>query len=149
MSLLSYATQVWEVGGPMADYFHYSARSHRWLSDLSKLIGPMSRSEEKITSILFTLSAAVSTGGALPPTIETPKPYQLSENLMSLDPDVLHIKHMQELGFSAYAVMDIISTMIAYRIIDLMKTTEKLVGVARFEFVETDWDENDRARKTD
>jgi hypothetical protein len=133
----------------MAEYFHYSARSHRWLSDLSKLIGPMSRSEEKITSILFTLSAAVSTGSTLPPTIETPKPYQLSENLIGLDPEVLHIKNIQELGFSAYTAIEIISTMLTYRIIDLIKTTEKLVRVARFEFVETDWDENERARKTD
>jgi hypothetical protein len=52
------------------------------------------------------------------------------------------------LGFSAYIAIEIISTIIIYRIINLIKTTEKLVRVARFEFVKADWDKNKRARKT-
>lgn len=94
MSLLSYATQVWEVEGPTNKYFHHSSGSNAWLSDLSKLIGPINPTEEKITSILFQLSAAITTGRALPPGLDVPKPYQLSMKLRGLDPNILHIKHI-------------------------------------------------------
>jgi hypothetical protein len=91
--------------------------------------------EEKITSILFQLSAAVATGRALSPGLEGPKPYQLSSKLRELDPDVLHIKHMEDVGYSAYAVMEIISSMIIFKISVLVRTLEKLVGVVNFDFI--------------
>ncbi|RFU27990.1 Catechol 1,2-dioxygenase, partial [Scytalidium lignicola] len=146
MSLLSYATEIWEAEGPSSNYFHNS-HSKAWLSDLSKLIGPINPTEEKITSILLQLSAAVVTGRALPPGLEAPKPYQLSAKLRELDPDLLHIKHMQEVGYSAYAVMEIISSMITHKISVLVKTIEKLVGVVNFDFMTGDLDDNDKAGK--
>ena len=146
MSLLSFATQVWEVEEPTNRYFHHS-RSKAWLSDLSKLIGPINSTEEKITSILFQLSAAVATGRALPPGLEAPKPYQLSEKLRDLDPDVLHIKHMQDVGYSAYAVMEIISSMITHKISVLVTTIEKLVGVVNFDFTAGDFHDSGKAGK--
>ncbi|OBT43669.1 hypothetical protein VE00_05184 [Pseudogymnoascus sp. WSF 3629] len=136
ISLLSYATQVWAVDGPTKDYFHHSSRSRQWLTDLSKLIGPINPTEEKITSILSQLSAAVSTGRALPAKIEPTKPYQLSQKLRELDPEVLHIKHIQELGYSAYSVMEIISSMIIYNLDILVTSIESLVGVVNFDFEE-------------
>jgi hypothetical protein len=144
MSLLSYATQVWAVDGPTKHYFQQSSRSRQWLTDLSNLIGPIGPTEEKITSILSQLSAAVSTGRSLPTKIEPPKPYQLSQKLRELDPEVLHIKHIQELGYSAYAVMEIISSMITYNLDVLVTSIESLVGVVSFDF---EMYENDKGKR--
>lgn len=141
MSLLSYSTEVWAVDGHTKDYFHHSSRSRQWLTDLSNLIGPVNPTEEKITSILSQLSAAVSTGRALPTNIEPAKPYQLSQKLRELDPEVLHIKHVQELGYSAYAVMEIILSMIIYNLDVLVTSIESLVGVVNFDFEEIDGDD--------
>lgn len=137
MSLLSDSTKVWEADEPTNKYFNNS-RSKQWLSDLSKLIRPINPTEVKITSILFQLSAAVETGRALPPGLEAPRPYQLSTKLRELDPDVLDIKHMQDMGYSAYAVMEILSSMITYKISVLVTTIEKLVGVANFDLMVED-----------
>ena len=134
MSLLSYATQVWEVREPTNNHFQPS-RSEEWFSDLSKLVGPINPTEEKITAILIQISAAVATGRALPPGSENPTPYQLSERLKKLDPDVLDLKHLQDIEFSAYAVMEIISSMITHKISILVMTVEKLVGVVNFDIV--------------
>lgn len=136
MSLLSYATQVWAAENP--NKYYKNSGNRMWLNDLSKLIGPVNPTEERITSILCQLSAAVSTGRSLPPRMELPKPYQLSERLRELDSDVLSIKHMQDRGYSAYAVMEIISSMITYKLDVLVTSVESLVGVISFDFVNTD-----------
>lgn len=78
----------------------------------------------------------MSTGRALPAKIEPTKPYQLSQKLRELDPEVLHIKHIQELGYSAYSVMEIISSMIIYNLDILVTSIESLVGVVSFDFEE-------------
>jgi hypothetical protein len=66
--------------------------------------------------------------------MEMPKAYQLSEKLRELDPDVLSIKHMQDAGYSAYAVMEVISSMITHNLDGLVTRVESLVGVISFDF---------------
>jgi hypothetical protein len=66
--------------------------------------------------------------------MELPKAYHLSEKLRGLDPDILSIKHMQDAGYSAYAVMEIISSMIIHDLDVLVTSTESLVGVISFDF---------------
>ena len=145
MSLLSYSTQVWAYDGHTKDYFHHSSRSRQWLTDLANLIGPIDPTEVRITSILSQLSAAVATGRSLPTRIEPHKPYQLSQKLRELDPEVLHIRHIQELGYSTYAVTEIISTMITHNLNVLVDSIENLVGIVSFEF--EDWDDDGKANK--
>ncbi|RDW58136.1 hypothetical protein BP6252_13547 [Coleophoma cylindrospora] len=141
MSLLSFATEAWESEGPLKEYFYQASRSRAWLSDLAELIGPMNPTEERITSILGQLSAAVAGGRALSMRIETSKPYQLSEKLRRLDPEILDVKHMQELGYSAYAVMEIISSMITHNLNVLVVSIESLVGIVAFDFgvIDENW----------
>ncbi|CZR56399.1 uncharacterized protein PAC_06287 [Phialocephala subalpina] len=143
MSLLSYSTEVLAVDGPYKEYFHHSS-SRKWLEDLSNLIGPMNPTEVRITSILSQLSAAVSTGRALPTRIESIKPYQLSQRLQVMDPEVLHLKHIQELGYSAYAVMEILSSMITKNLDVLVDSIESLVGVVSFDY--EDFDDENKAK---
>jgi predicted Zn-dependent protease len=76
--------------------------------------------------------------------MEMPKAYQLSEKLRELDPDVLSIKHMQDAGYSAYAVMEIISSMITYNLDGLVTRVESLVGVISFDF--GNWDVDDKGK---
>ena len=132
MSLMSFSTQVWSVDGPLGDYFHHSSRSRRWLEDLAKLIVPLDPTEEKITSTLSQLSAAVSSGRALSAKIKPIEPYSVSQKLAELDPDILHMRHMLELGYSTYAVTEIISSMITHKLDVLILSIESLVGVVDF-----------------
>lgn len=128
---MSYATQVWSTNN-LNQAQHYHTGDREWLEDLSKLIGPVNATEECLTSILCQLSAAVSTGRPLPPRLPLPEAYQLSEKLRRLDPDVLSIKHMEEAGYSAFAVMEIISKMVTHNLDVLVTQIESLVGVIDF-----------------
>ncbi|KAL3418486.1 hypothetical protein PVAG01_10202 [Phlyctema vagabunda] len=139
ISLLSYATQVWAASeDPRINEIAHSSKSRAWLNDLSKLIETINPIEKQITSVLWQLSAAVSTGQPLLPGTGHSSPYLLSDRLRTLDPEILHMTHMFELEYSAHAVMEIISSMITYKIKVLVATIESLVGVVDFEFVETD-----------
>ena len=103
------------------------------MSDFSKLTEPLNENEQAITAVLCQLSAAVSTGRPLPPGIKTPQPYQISKNLRKLDPQILHSNHVEDLGYSVFAVMEIVSGMISYKLDELVATVEQLVGVTDFE----------------
>lgn len=132
VSLLSHATQVWSANNPKQGQQHHTD-DREWLRDLSKLIGPVNATEEKLTSILCQLAAAVATGRSLLPRLELPEAYHLSEKLRKLDPDILSIRHMQDAGYSAYAVMEIISSMITHNLDMLVTRIESLVGVINFD----------------
>lgn len=104
----------------------------------------MAPTEERIATILYQLSAAVSTGRPFGAKIKSVKTYQLSQKLRELDPEVLHIRHMTELGYSTYAVSEIISTMVSKKVDVLVQTIESLVGIASFDVEEVDDDEQEK-----
>ena len=58
------------------------------------------------------LSAAVTNGNALPPYLRVPAAYQLSQKLEELDGDILSVAHIAEPGYSAFAIMQIASSLI-------------------------------------
>lgn len=132
MSLLSYSTEVWSINGPTNHYFHHSQRSRRWLQDLAKLILPIEPTEQRVTLILSQLSSALDTGRPLPAKTQPMEPFLLSQKLKELDPDILHMRHMLELGYSTYAVTEIISSMIMHKLDRLVESVENLVGVVDF-----------------
>jgi hypothetical protein len=76
-----------------------------------------------------------------------PKAYHLSERLRQLDPDILSIKHMQEAGYSAYAVMEIMSNMITHNLDVLVTRIESLVGVINFSNLDTDYKGKTKQRR--
>ena len=84
-----------------------------WIHDFSRLVSSISTTSQEITSILALLSAAVTNGNPLPPYLRAPRPYQLSQKLEELDADILSIKHIAEPGYSAFAVIQIASSLIS------------------------------------
>ena len=143
ISFLSYATPVWSSNDSDIAQNHQSGGS-RWFEDFSKLVGPVNATEEGLTSVLCQLSAAISTGRSLPPGMKLPKAYHLSEKLIQLDPDILRANHMQEVGYSAYAVMELISNMITHNVDTLATQIESLVGVIDFSNLDTDYKRKNR-----
>ena len=64
-----------------------------------------------MTSTLALLSGAVAQASPLPPYLKMPDPYMLSARMEALDKDVLSIGHVLEPGYSAFAVMQIASSL--------------------------------------
>lgn len=92
-----------------------------WLQDFAALLGKLDATSQDITSLLALLSSSVTRGNPLPPYLKPPPPYKLSQRLEELNPDILSISHIAEPGYSAFAVMQIASSLITY---DLGKLIE-------------------------
>jgi hypothetical protein len=103
------------------------------MEDLAKQIEPANESAQKITSVLYQASGAMTTGRQLPSTPEPVRPYELWWTLQQNDPQILHARHVPELGYSTYAVVDVLSGVIASKTNELIRCIEQLVGVTTFD----------------
>lgn len=83
-----------------------------WLRDFSRLIGTINVTSQEVTSTLALLSASIANGNPLPPYLKPPAAYALSSKLEVLDKGVLSVEHIAEPGYSAFAVMQIASSVV-------------------------------------
>jgi len=132
MALMSYATQTWSNKND--DPASQSAYHRVWLDDLSRLLKTVNPTSHSITSTLTLLSGSVTQGSALPPYMHMPEPYHLSRRLESLDRGILDIRHVEEPGYSAYAVMQVTSSLIHDDLKKLVLLVKELVGEVDFGF---------------
>jgi len=103
------------------------------MEDLAKHIGPANDSAQKIASVLYQVSGAMSTGRQLPSLPEPARPYELWRTLQKYDPQILDARHVPELGYSTYAVVEVLSGAIAFKSNELIRSIEQLVGVTTFD----------------
>ncbi|KAE9372370.1 hypothetical protein N431DRAFT_339051 [Stipitochalara longipes BDJ] len=134
LSLMSYATNSW-VENNGALYPNTSLeRRHEWLDALSKLVDTINPTSHGITSIISLLSASVTQGSALPPFIQLPEPYDLSRRLEALDSGILDARHVEEPGYSAFAVLQVCSSLVIDDLARLVDHVKDLVGETDFSF---------------
>ena len=133
MSLISYATQTWST--PSFPNEDSSTPAHSaWLEDLAVLLNEIGPTTHSFTSILALLSASVTQGSALPPYLPLPEPYGLSRRLEKLDKGILDSRHVEEPGYSAYAVMQVASSLLTDDLKRLVENVKSLVGEVDFSF---------------
>jgi hypothetical protein len=106
----------------------------KWLADVSQLLQAVNPTSHHITSVLALLSASVTQGSALPPYMQLPRPYQLSQRLEKLDKGILDARHVQEPGYSAYAVIQVASSLVTDDLRRLVELVKDLVGEVDFSF---------------
>lgn len=120
---MSYTSQTW-----------HDRPTSTWTRDLSMLLDTISPSSHQITSVLALLSASVRSGSPLPPYLQLPQPFALSQRLEQLDKGILSAKHVEEPGYSAYAVMQVASSMVMDDLERLVERVKDLVGEVDFSF---------------
>lgn len=128
---MSYATQTWstqDLPEPV------SSTRNEWVHDLAVLMQNIEPTSHSITSILALLSASVTQGSALPPYMQLPQPYALSRRLEKLDKSILDAKHVEEPGYSAYAVTQVASSLVMDDLRRLVEDVKNLVGEVDFSF---------------
>jgi hypothetical protein len=119
-----------------------TANDGTWLQDFKNLISTLELTSHSITSLLAILSGALITGRPLPPYLRVPERFHIGEMLSSLDADILKVKHVCETGYSAFAVMQVSTTMLNEDLADLLRDVKRLVGEAEFhlDVVERDYE---------
>ena len=134
VSLISYATEAWsnssEILYPGTDI----AVRRKWLNDLSTLVDSVNPTSHQITSTLSLLAASVREGFALPPYMQLPEPYNLNRRLEVLDKGILDARHVKEPGYSAYACLQVASSLITDDLARLVENVKDLVGETDFTF---------------
>jgi hypothetical protein len=103
-----------------------------WLTDFRGLIVSLQLTSQEVTSLLSIVAAAISTGKPIPPYLKAPRSIQLGQLLDSMDNDILSTRHVLEPGYSAFAVMQVSSTMLRDDLEGLLEETKNLVGEAKF-----------------
>jgi hypothetical protein len=131
MALMAYTTQTWSNSDSSNKKM---ASRTQWSNDLTSLIRSVEPTSHSITSILSLLSASVSQGSALPPYMQLPEAYALSRRLENLDKSILSAKHVEEPGYSAYAVMQVASSLVMDDLRRLVENVKELVGEVDFSF---------------
>lgn len=63
-----------------------------------------------------------------------PEPYRLNRRINEIDPDILNVKHVEELGYSTHAVMQISTALVADDLERLVGEVRELVGELDFGF---------------
>ncbi|KAK6594715.1 hypothetical protein H4I96_10446 [Botrytis cinerea] len=129
LALMSYTTKAWSK-----DNDTNTDTRGKWLRDLATVMDEVEPTSHQITSTLALLSAAISAGVALPPFIQLPQPYSLNRRLEALDSGILDSRHIQEPGYSAYAVMQVASSLVTDDLARLVDCVKELVGETDFSF---------------
>ena len=107
MSLISYASKN------LCENPTEASTQKSWLRDLNRLVNSVNVTSHEITSTLALLSASVSTGSPLPPYLQPPQAFKLSEKLEAMDADILSVNHISEPGYASFAVMQTASSLIS------------------------------------
>jgi hypothetical protein len=113
-----------------------------WLRDFRSLISSLELTSHSVTSLLAIISGSITSGRPLPPYLKAPEHYHIGEMLSSMDAEILSMKNVTEPGYSAFAVMQVCTTMLSEDLADLLRETKKLVGEAEFQLdvVEGDYE---------
>lgn len=112
-SILNYIGLISYASKDISENPTEDRNQNSWLKDLGKLLSSVNATSHEVTSTLALLSASVSSGSPLPPYLQPPQAFKLSERLEALDADILSIKHISEPGYAGFAVMQTASSLIS------------------------------------
>jgi hypothetical protein len=129
LTLMSYTTKSWSRNSNDQT----DVRS-QWLRDLATVMDSLEPANHQVTSTLALLSASVTQGSALPPFLSLPPPYNLTRRLEALDKGILDSRHITEPAYSAYAVMQVASSLVSDDLARLVDHVKDLVGETDFSF---------------
>ena len=99
MSLISYASQTYGNENP--------DEGTEWSNAFRLLMNSINPVSHEVVMVLTILSSAIREGRPLPPYMPRPQPFSLSQRLESLDPRILSIRHINEPGYAAFAVLQL------------------------------------------
>ena len=111
-----------------------SAAETEWQRDFRRLLASLAPTSHQITSRLALLSSSVANGQPLPPYMRPLEPYHLLRRLEAIDAELLSVKHIDEPGYAAFAVLQIASRSVVSDVNALTEHVRKLVGELDFSF---------------
>jgi hypothetical protein len=124
LSLISFASQAYSEVDPSGN--------SKWSDDFRRLIGTIQPNSHEITLVLSLCSAAIRSGEPLPPYVPKPKPFELTTQLEELDSNILSVRHINEPGYAAFAVMQMSARCVGEDVDRVLRAVRDLVGELDF-----------------
>jgi|ERR1700761_7226483 len=124
MSLVAFASRVYrDDEGP---------DGLRWSQSFRSLINDIRPTQHDNVMLLSLLSGAIRDGRPLPPFVTRPENYALSEKLEALDSDILSVRHVNEPGYAAFAVIQLAARSVSIGLDKILANVKELVGELDF-----------------
>ena len=110
------------------------AAASAWLNDFSAVTKNIKPVSHEVTKLLIMLSSALIDGKPVPPYLNPPPSYRLTNKLQELDPEILSAKHFLEPGYASFAVAQVACKLINDDLSNILGRVKSLVGVVDFSF---------------
>jgi hypothetical protein len=123
MALIGYASLA---------YREENSENAKWSQSFRRLMTTIRPTSHDIVMLLTLLSGAMRDGRPLPPFLQRPAPYALSDRLEHIDSDILSVRHVNEPGYAAFAVLQLASRCISVDLDTVLENIKELVGELDF-----------------
>ena len=137
VALMSSATRNVDLLFPSSDLGQSEAKhrgsEEQWIRKLANATSTPEFDSHVTTSLLCHLSRAVSNNLALPLYLAPPRPFALARKLREINEPAMRMDSIQDLTFSAFACMEVTTTLVSSKLKDLVKDVKSLVGEIDFD----------------
>ena len=130
MTLISYASNSFTEPDGVGE----NAGTSKWSADFRHLMGQINPTTHETVMLLTVLSSCILDGRPLPPSLPRPAPYALSQRLEQLDPQILSARHVNEKGYSAFAVIQLAARCISSDLEKLLNAMEDILGTMDYSY---------------
>jgi hypothetical protein len=121
MALMAHTTRNLEGLSSQVQISCGTDEEEPWLRQLARLTKSTDFNSQAVTSIIYHLSAAVTNGVSLPPHLSPPQLFPLARQLRAANANMFHIRNMEDPAFSAFASMEVLSSMVSTSLKSLVK----------------------------
>jgi len=127
MALISYASLSFS-------YLDSDGTVSNWTSSFRRIMSSIRPTSHETVMLLSLLAASIRDGRPLPPYIPRPKAYELTRRMEEIDADILSVRHVNEPGYAAFAVLQLASRCIGVDVDILVDKMKKLLGEVDFSY---------------
>ena len=105
----------------------------RWAHQLARVTRSPEFDSHMTTSLLCHLAGAISNSSALPPYLAPPEYLPLARKLREINAYAMQIENIQDPTFSAFACMEVATSLLRSRLKYLVENVKDLVGEINFD----------------
>ena len=142
MALMSHTTRDVDLSLPNSDLADSESKptglEEKWIHQLARATSSSGFDSHMTTSLFCHLTGAISNSSALPPYLAPPEYFPLARKLREINTPAMHIENIQDPTFSAFACMEVATSLIRSRLKYLVEDVKSLVGEINFDLYNED-----------
>lgn len=134
MALISHTTDVdLSIANSDPGDSDPSVLEEKWIHQLARATSSSEFDSHMTTSLLCHLAGAISNSSELPPYLAPPEQFPLARKLREINAHAMNIDNIQDPDFSAFACMEVATSLIRSRLKYLVENVKDLVGEIDFD----------------